>query len=557
MRSSRLSKTASQQHSSLSRREFVRSAGMAAACAAVGLGGQRTVAQTATPSFDFYVSPTGTGTNAQGDLNNPWPISMLNDATARSRYSGKRIGFMNGTYNCASLAFKSSFGSNAVNIDGGSPGSPTVVQAINSRQAIIRGDTGTIGVNYVNWNAGGGGLLGTDNSVPHNGYITIDGFVFTGWNKTVVTIKQIGTTRAPGITIQNCEITGLDGHWEKNSTNNPTPSIGNPLGVNYFCMEIGSADGILIQNCYFHDNVGWCVGDTDHFHALGFWSSTNGTIQYCTFINSQGLQGKEAQNGYGSGGLVFRYNYVDSIINGQITAANGLLDFTTASNGVTRPTQIYNNIIHANRPLDLIPSQYAFPGTSAQNQPNFSQQIYNNTLLVAEDCLTHINEGGAIMAQAGGLSIYNNLWQWDAGLTGARALAFAGEGLGLCDYNLYPTNGGNPEWLSYHALRGWYEAMPFKSTNSWAVWQAYADAHSPTPSSSPLFILSGAKYGPGGSATYYQLQNASPARNSGSTTGRVGSSVCDIGAWGNGALRIGCDFSAGAAPEPPASVKVT
>lgn len=54
--------------------------------------------------FDFYISTAGTGTaTGGGTFSNPWPISMLSNATAQGRYAGKRVGLLPGTYSVSSL----------------------------------------------------------------------------------------------------------------------------------------------------------------------------------------------------------------------------------------------------------------------------------------------------------------------------------------------------------------------------------------------------------------------------------------------------------------------
>lgn len=51
-------------------------------------------------SFDFFISPTGSDTNA-GTLASPWAITAIN--TKSATYAGKRLGLLPGTYSVASL----------------------------------------------------------------------------------------------------------------------------------------------------------------------------------------------------------------------------------------------------------------------------------------------------------------------------------------------------------------------------------------------------------------------------------------------------------------------
>lgn len=86
--------------------------------------------------YDFYVSPTGSMTNA-GTLASPFSLDLFN-GSYNPLIAGMTIGFLDGTYTVSGTARASDTTVNALyHIAGGAPGKPTILQAVNRRGAVI------------------------------------------------------------------------------------------------------------------------------------------------------------------------------------------------------------------------------------------------------------------------------------------------------------------------------------------------------------------------------------------------------------------------------------
>lgn len=86
------------------------------------------------PSYDRYVSPTGSNSNDGLTTGTPWAITALTDTSKTHLIAGFVVGFMDGTYDVSGL---SSSTDSLLQIPPGTFGKPTVLQALNSRLAII------------------------------------------------------------------------------------------------------------------------------------------------------------------------------------------------------------------------------------------------------------------------------------------------------------------------------------------------------------------------------------------------------------------------------------
>ena len=457
--------------------------------------------------FDFYISPTGSDSNP-GTLSQPWAITALN--TKRSTYAGKKVGLLDGTYNIHSMVAALPWNSNALEVAPGSSGSPTIVAAVNPRQASITAKSGsTYG------NSQGPGMLST---VGSGGNVVFDGLKIGGNGRHGIRIGSTGGTGSiHGIVIRNCEFTDFDGRQMQG-------------GANLAQCELNDCNGALIQNCWFHDNIGYAVGSGDHFACVENWGCINGIYEYCTVENqAASFQGK-AQGFYGN---TVRYCYVD--ISAPVAGgAFSLFGFAgdVASGSVGGADYFHHNVLIGSVPAQLR-SVYLTDSRHTYHEVN----LFNNTLIVIDGGF-----GYQIRIEPGLFRCYNNIIQCvSPSVQGMACLNV--DANGLVDYNLYHKTSGSMSWTtnpdpsndaktSYSSHSSWASAMGANSVGG-----ASCDQHA-LVGNNPMFVSSGSR------ADYYRLQAGSPASGAGRSDGTTAGSAVDMGAWGNSApTRIGCDFA--------------
>ena len=400
---------------SFSRRDMLRMGGIALPAATLIQSWLPALSQVV-GSFDYYISPNGNDSNP-GTVSQPWAITAIN--TKQAIYAGKKVGLLDGTYNVYSMY---AGGANdgytpLLQIKGGTAGSPTVIQSVNARQAIIQANNGAA---YGN-NTPVMGCL--DSS---NGYITVDGIKLTGHSTKGFYFGSYGLASTgvtyPGLTVQNCEFTNQS-------------AIGQTYGNNLSSLEMAGAVGNLVNNNYFHNNTGYSANSSDHFSAWIVWFNVGGTFQYNTLISSGNMYGKEIGN-YGN---TIQYNYVDSsnqILDGYIDA--GITDYgdnRDVNHGVSQSW--HHNVIKASKGIDF--------RQDASGPTSNTINVYNNTLIINASA----QSGGIIGAIAPSLySCYNNIIysaaSGDHFLNGVN-LDYAG----LLDYNLYYDSASSYIWNTF------------------------------------------------------------------------------------------------------------
>src|SRR5271155_5586721 len=199
-----------------------------------------------TVTFDFYISATGSDANP-GTQASPWAITSLRDTSPNnSKMAGKKVGLLPGTYVVASLTSGSDSGDYqrpVLHIPAGTAGTPTVVQSVQPRLAIISFANSSNTNSCIGQNEGGAG------------HWTLDGVVLNaaGFNGSPISYFPGGSNS--GATIQNCEIYGV-----------AAITVGN----NYAGIFQQGAQGSLIQNNYFHDIHK--PSQPDHCHAFEEYS---------------------------------------------------------------------------------------------------------------------------------------------------------------------------------------------------------------------------------------------------------------------------------------------
>jgi hypothetical protein len=536
-------------HRAISRREILRIGGMVIPAAVLLPRWMTANAQTVSTSFDFYVSPTGSDSNP-GTVAAPWAITSLmnrsinaNNQANFNRTSGKRIGFLPGTYNVAAQMQTDAY-SGAFQIDGGTAGSPTYYGSSNSSGQYSLG-TATITAltsggqpgGGFNWPNNGPILGGLCSNVPHTaGYVTIDGLRFTAYSYKGIRLGGVSAGYGPGglvgCVIQNCEFFGQS-------------QISGATTDNFASIWVdgmaGQGTGNFIQNNYFHDNIGVIPGGEEHLGAIFAFHCNGLTVQFNTGIKSGSFWGKDA-NVYGN---TIAYNYIDNSGFTTKGGAGGIYDWTGAFSGAgpfSQTTNIHHNIVVAGGWALALRDAAAYLGwVSPVN-------VYNNTLIM-------VNAGGPYPAiwcagqpaAAGKIQVYNNITTGVADGSGYKTFRTSPKALGVWDYNGYMsaaswaltsdsagTDEGNATLGTYSSASAFASGV----TSNGGI--SGCEAHG-VSNGSPQFT----GVNTGQLSSQYQLQAGSPFKGVGSTTGTASGSACDMGAWG-GALpptQIGCNFS--------------
>lgn len=522
-----------------SRREFLRIGGV---LIPVGLSIPGWLEAQSAPNFDYYVSPTGSDSNA-GTLAAPWAITSLSPYSGSGNYSkigGKSVGLLPGTYGVSALmkAAWSVENTDAIALDlpGGTAASPTYIASCNSsgvyspRTATIKAnDNGTYGGS----NSIAVSMIGSTSA--RGGHVTLDGLVLTGCSIWCVTFGDTAgsNTSRPGFKIQNCEITGNNGQSSTNAS-----------GRNLAAISVMSATDCVIYNNYIHDNVGWA--DNEHFAAIYHWglgTGTSGTqITYNTIINSGCLHGKEAKQW----NTTIAYNYVDMTRltpggSGAYSAA--IIGFLADAGNGTLSTIHHNVLISYSGGAGDSPS--ALGGTwidltfdTGQAYWDSPVSIYSNTC-IASGALNGC--GVTVFEEAAGsrlVSAWNNLF-WDAGFNAVNQYGWwftNADAFKLCDYNLYGAHQGS-QWASF-AANGTQDIVS-STVATFAAWQSAIgglDSHSSILKTNPF-----TNNGP--LALGFQVDAGSPAYQAGRVGGTVQGATCNIGAWDGVTTQIGCNFA--------------
>jgi hypothetical protein len=478
--------------SSWSRRDLLsRGAGVLCALALPQFAFRNALAQTA-GTFDFYISPSGSDSNP-GTQSSPWAITSLRDSSGNNaKMAGKKVGLLPGTYNAASLTSGSDSGDYqrpVLHIPAGTSASPTVVQSVTPRAAIINFSNSSSVNSCIGQNTGGAGRW------------TLDGVVInaTGFNGSPISYFPGGGNS--GATVQNCEIYGV---------------AATTVGNNYAGIFQQDANGSLIQNNYFHDIHK--PSQPDHCHAFEEYSCTNTQFLHNTIMGCDtGIDGKVNDNN-----CTIAYNYFYNCPYGAIQGYDGDQNSTEAVN------TFHHNV------FDSCGQQKLVDVSSIPAQPVV---WYNNT--------SYDTRSGSVAtidlrSTAGNtVKFYNNVVVMTSNSGGSRTgvVAFSAGGIASCDYNDY-------FFSSYTS--GWGQGSLFSTLALWKLSPGLPDAHSIAvdpkfsaaikPGAGPAqFQLSGT-YGHGGSSPC-----AGAAQGGG-----------NMGAWDGTVSQIGCSFLSGATATPSA-----
>lgn len=425
-------------------------------------------------SFDFYISTTGTGTaSGGGTFADPWPISMLNDTTARARYAGNSIGVMDGTYNLIDI-----FGQHSGTFDtgilkvyntSGSEGSRTILKAVNRHQAII--------------NFQRDAMTNTDESAalqPAGDYVTVDGLKIINCNYRCITNYAGG---GDYFTVQNC--------WFEDQVFSEVTGSGKNSGMVFMQGYVGCKN----RNNYY--TLGGAPGDSDRHQMIEHYDCQNMTVEYNTLLVNDGTITGGKAGGYYSkmtdnNNVTVRYNFIDCR-----PAANSCVLMDTGGDA-SGNTYIHHNVLLTN---------------TGSGEGSFLRVIYSNgdTLhFYNNTCAGGRADPGAVHNMDFGAPDFSSYENIIAPISG---YGFAGTydmsnitQFQTLDYNLYDSSpapsisgtGGGSGLATMQANTG-------KETNS-------------ATTADPMYT------GTGSGAQPWQLQSGSPGKD-------MGPGGTEIGAW--------------------------
>ena len=488
------------------------------------------------PTFDFYVSPTGNDANP-GTVAQPWAItSLVHTSSNYSLTTGKRIGFLPGTYDVSGMYVTGDSVTGCFQIDGGPTASASTYYGSSDASGHYSPRTALIQCQTVGGQFGGGvnalpapPVLAHTGSTTHHGNIVIDGLRFTGYSWKCVRIGDNGTIGAiaGSVVIQNCEFFGAG--QNAGSPNDNMPSI--------WLDGLHGGGPYTITNNYFHDNIPQNTLGQEGITAVQAWQCWGLQITYNTVVKSGGFNGK-IDNIQGN---TIAYNYLDNSAFSASGGVRGLDDWTgNPTAGLTQTSSFHHNIfIVGGWGLEC-------QGTSANAPWTTPANVYNNTIV--------LNSGGpypAIMmggssTNAGQMNFYNNLVSGSADGSGYSTFRTSPKAIGIFDYNGHMTSANFALFTDGTNTEG--TGTQYSSDSAFAAGVVAGggvsgcQAHA-VSNSSPQFT------GTGHLAQQYQLQASSPFHNAGSTDGTTGGAACDMGAWGydpalNGPpSRIGADWA--------------
>jgi hypothetical protein len=533
----------------ISRREILRIGGMVIPASILLPKWMTANAQTVSTTFDFYVSPTGSDGNP-GTVAAPWAITSLmnrsinaNNQANFNKTSGKRIGFLPGTYNVSTQMQGDSF-TGAFQIDGGTSGSPTYYGSCNSSGQYSLG-TATITALTTGGLPGGGlsypsngPILGGLTNTPHNGgYVTIDGLRFTAFTYKAIRLGGVSSGDGPAITgdvlIQNCEFFGQ--FQQSGATTD-----------NFACIWLdgtatvasGGTGNYVITNNYFHNNIGIASGGEQHLCAIFIFNCAGVQITYNTGVNCGSLAwGKDHANQ----GTTVAYNYIDTTALSAGPQLYGFSDFTgsfSGTTGLTLTSNFHHNIVVTNG------WGFGLRGAAVNEAWETPLNIYNNTIVMSGSPYPAI-WANARLGDTGHISIYNNIITGAADGSGYKHITTGALSPSLIDYNGEPSS--TMSWRLIVLGDGNTTVASYTTASSFAAGVlsnggiSGCEAHS-VSNNSPQFT----GVNTGQLSTQYQLQAGSPFKGVGSTTGTPSGTACDMGAWGGASppTQVGCNFSA-------------
>jgi hypothetical protein len=485
--------------------------------ATLGVLGRWAHAQEASATeFDFYISPTGSDSNP-GTSESPWAITAIN--THRDVYAGKRVGLLDGTYNvhalCQSASTTGSDVALAVN-GGSSAASPTVIAAVNPRQAKLTAADPVSGA-YPTTQAAiiGQGYL----QVPNKGNVILDGlYVTRSFGGGILFFPLVETPNpeggATGIVVRNCEVFDIGGIVSNN--------VG---GIKFkYCT------GALVSNNKIH-SVQPNPGAANWANAAGIFSFLchSNIYEYNTIYDcNAGIHDKNNHNG----NHTYRYNYIEIA---GLYPNSALNDCSGGQPGDV--ATVHNNILVA---------PGVWNGSDMTMPSQQSLVFYNNTVYStnAQDGGILYMAGGSTVSPAATVSFYNNVVYVPGTAGWAGAVRFCAGTVSFSDRNLYSI-AANADIFGLAPVSA-PKATPTLYTLP--AWQK-ATGHDENSVLSDLSVNALFNKPTSLDPESYALQSAAAGQTLGRVGGTASGAVTEVGAWGGGATQIGCNF--GPMPRAP------
>jgi hypothetical protein len=510
----------------LTRRTLLKRGGCAVLVTAVP-GLIRTASAQST-GYDFYISPTGSDSNP-GTQASPWSITAINSKW--TTYAGKSIGILPGTYNVYSLCQAGSFNQPALSVNGGTSGSPTLIQSTTPRAAILTAANPS-GGGYPTAECGilGQGQYGK--APPNLGNVIIDGLYLTRSYQYGFAFYLAGPSGVSGgagveggptgLEVRNCEVYDIGGNDNDNVA----------------AIFMQGYTGAWIHNNRFHGVQPASNGENpDDVAGIFSYYCRSNIYEYNTIYDcNNGIFDKF----YPNGNHTWRYNYIESAGLYPQNAVHGASGGKMSGDTLT----VHNNIM-------LCPNGNGWDGSLSNTLSSQNLVYYNNTMVFGSGTT-------AIYYPAAGASIakvtnYNNVYHINSGSPGYQGiLGMIVSSIQQSDYNLYGAIAASGKYLTMAPT----SAIGTPS-GSYTLSQGQGglglDTHSVAVD--PTFVkptLSATSLNPAG----WALVAGTAGSASGSSPGRVGGvssgAACDMGAWGGASAptQIGCNFSA-ATPGPP------
>lgn len=492
-----------------SRRSVIKHGALVLGAMAFPMWSSRRARAQSTPTFDYYISPSGSDSNP-GTQAQPWAITAIN--TKQSVYAGKRVGLLDGTYSLYSLCQAGAWNHAALVVNGGTPSSPTLIAAVDTRKAILDAH-----------NPSGGGYpttecaiigVGQGDSPPNLGNFIIDGLVITGSNTFGITIhgQNTGTVNnqggASGVVVRNCEIYDI---------------TSNSFGDNPAAVNPSYLTGFLLQNCLIHPIKS---GNTAQVCGLVSFNTLNNIYEYNTiYAATMAMEEKEGPQG----GTTVRYCYLEN--NSSDWAA--IKDF---SGGLPGQTTTFHHCI--------IVGQSPWENGDATNSSNASQES-----LVCYNCTFYYGGGNfstsGLVWQSWGSgnstsppaseTLYNNIYYATGdGSSGSDVLLTPGT-VSLSNYNCYQPAATSSAQLYLKAV-----AASTYTADTLPTWRTQTGQDANSIAANPNFV-NPTSANPAG----YQLASGSACIGAGRVGGVSSGAKCNIGAWDGTVTQIGCNFVAG------------
>jgi len=484
---------------------------------------------------EFYIGPSGSNSNDGLTTGTPWRIDGLN--SKGGTYGGTVVCLLDGTYDLTNVggtnlmdAAGASYSAAAVTVAGGTSGDPTVLRAVNPRQAILDGK-------------GSSGFYGGYSGSGHaqralmrvtQAHVTIDGIKFTGAATGYLKMGIFNDVPGAWGTIQGWTV-------QNNWFDDQVCQFPDGYIDNCYSLEIQNSLDAVARNNKFTNSRGRSTTSDDHMSAILVWLASGTVLEYNTAIGSSDFYGKE----YYNHGTIIRYNYIAPNKND----GNGVFDFNGGNKstytGQTRPTEVYNNVIVAAATGILLMSTN---GSGTTRFPWVTPvKVYNNTIVVTATTNPHFYVC-LDSTMNGQLEYYNNIYAGTFSVD-RKAVSLNALSLGKSGYNVMPNSGSRWRLVSdancgpdngpgdYTAIGTYRTAVQTQGGLSSSLVEVGTTETAQGTSS--LFTLTGTD------AAQYQLKAGSAAINAGRSDGTSGGSVVDAGAWGNlpvGVTRIGTDF---------------